>query len=153
MRTFKKLLILILLALNINPAVAAQSFTFSGHGLGHGVGLSQIGAKAMAKDGKSAEEILKYYYTGASVEPVSDWYYIRVNIAHQITSANMQLVSKTGFTSHAGYCLGLGVEKGGKKYSIVILGAKNKFDRIHKVEDIMYNHLNDTAKELREIDS
>jgi len=63
------------------------------------------------------------------------------------------IVSKTGFTSHAGYCLGLGVEKGGKKYSIIILGAKNKFDRIRKVEDIMYNHLNDTSKELKEIES
>lgn len=31
-------------------------------GIGHGYGLSQYGANAMAEDGKSAEEILKYYY-------------------------------------------------------------------------------------------
>ena len=97
MRTFRKLLIFLFVALNLTPASAAQTFTFNGNGLGHGVGLSQIGAKAMAKDGKSAEEILKYYYTGVTVEPVSDWYDIRVNIGHQLTSANLQLVSKVGF--------------------------------------------------------
>lgn len=31
-------------------------------GLGHGVGLSQTGAAAMAKEGKSASEILSYYF-------------------------------------------------------------------------------------------
>ena len=31
-------------------------------GVGHGVGLSQYGANQMAKEGKGAEEILKYYF-------------------------------------------------------------------------------------------
>ena len=31
-------------------------------GIGHGYGLSQYGADAMAREGKGAEEILKYYY-------------------------------------------------------------------------------------------
>lgn len=51
----------------------------------------------MALEGKSAEEILKYYYTGVTVEPVSDWYEIRINIGHELTSASLQLVSNTGF--------------------------------------------------------
>ena len=34
------------------------------NGAGHGVGLSQYGANAMAEEGSSFEDILKYYYTG-----------------------------------------------------------------------------------------
>ena len=57
----------------------------------------------MAKDGKSAEEILKYYYTGVTVEPVSDWYDIRVNIGHQLTNASISLASNVGFIDINGY--------------------------------------------------
>ena len=75
MRMYKSALALIfalILFLLSAPSVnAAESFTFNGNGFGHGVGLSQIGGKALAVEGKSAEEILKYYYTGVTVEPVS----------------------------------------------------------------------------------
>lgn len=37
-------------------------------GFGHGVGLSQYGAQAMALKGYKYDEILKYYYTGVSLE-------------------------------------------------------------------------------------
>ncbi len=37
-------------------------FTFVTKGYGHGAGLSQYGANEMAKAGKTAEEILRYYY-------------------------------------------------------------------------------------------
>jgi SpoIID/LytB domain protein len=78
------------------PVNAAESFTFNGSGFGHGVGLSQIGGKAMALEGKNAEDILKYYYTGVTVEPVSDWYDVRVNIGNKLTTATIQLVSNAG---------------------------------------------------------
>ena len=39
-----------------------------GRGYGHGAGLCQIGAYEMARDGKSASEILEYYFPGASVQ-------------------------------------------------------------------------------------
>lgn len=39
-----------------------NSYTFTGSGFGHGVGLSQWGAYTMAKQGKSAEEIIIYYF-------------------------------------------------------------------------------------------
>ena len=97
MRTFKSALALLLALCLASPASAADSFTFIGSGFGHGVGLSQIGGKAMALEGKSAEDILKYYYTGVIVEPVSDWYDVRVNIGHQLSSATLQLVSNSGF--------------------------------------------------------
>jgi stage II sporulation protein D len=40
---------------------------FSGRGYGHGVGMSQWGAKGMAEQGYSAEQILEYYYPGATL--------------------------------------------------------------------------------------
>lgn len=40
----------------------------TGRGFGHGVGLCQYGAQGMARQGKGVEEILRFYYPGASVE-------------------------------------------------------------------------------------
>jgi stage II sporulation protein D len=37
------------------------------YGYGHGVGMSQWGANGMAKEGKKAEEIVRYYYTGIQI--------------------------------------------------------------------------------------
>ena len=42
-------------------------FVFDVTGYGHGVGMSQYGANAMAKDGSSFEDILTWYYSGAQV--------------------------------------------------------------------------------------
>lgn len=39
-------------------------FTFTGRGWGHGVGLCQVGAYGLAKQGLSYDKILKAYYTG-----------------------------------------------------------------------------------------
>ncbi len=39
----------------------------SGRGWGHGVGLCQCGAEGMARRGRSAEEILRYYYPGVRI--------------------------------------------------------------------------------------
>lgn len=36
-------------------------------GIGHGYGLSQQGAHGMAQEGKTAEEILKYYYQNIKI--------------------------------------------------------------------------------------
>jgi D-alanyl-D-alanine endopeptidase (penicillin-binding protein 7) len=53
------------------------------------------------------------------------------------------VVSKTGLTSQAGFCLGLVVEQKKQQYAIVVLGARSKQDRIRTVEKIMYNHVID----------
>lgn len=42
-------------------------FTIYGKGFGHGVGMSQSGAKGMAKAGFDYISILKHYYTGITV--------------------------------------------------------------------------------------
>lgn len=41
--------------------------TFSGRGYGHGVGMSQWGAYAMAKEGASAEDIISRYFKGVDI--------------------------------------------------------------------------------------
>lgn len=41
-----------------------------GGGNGHGVGMSQYGAKGLSEKGKTAEEIIRYYFPGTTVERV-----------------------------------------------------------------------------------
>ena len=43
-------------------------FTFSVTGYGHGVGMSQYGANALARQGKTWRDIVAWYYTGVTVE-------------------------------------------------------------------------------------
>ncbi len=45
-----------------------KGFTFRGAGWGHGVGLCQIGAAVMALKGYTAEEILRHYFPGTTIE-------------------------------------------------------------------------------------
>jgi stage II sporulation protein D len=44
------------------------AFVFTGRGWGHGVGLCQVGAYGLAKDGYSYTAILQKYYTGVKVQ-------------------------------------------------------------------------------------
>lgn len=53
------------------------------------------------------------------------------------------LISKTGLTSRAGYCLGLVVEQKSQRYAIVVLGSRSKQDRFRTIEQVMYNHVID----------
>lgn len=52
-------------------SVADGQVTFKGEGYGHGVGMSQWGAKALAEQGKSPEDIVKYFFK--DVELVKAW--------------------------------------------------------------------------------
>ncbi len=92
----KRLLVLIFAALLTSTSIAQaealpNTFTIKGAGFGHGVGLSQIGAKGQALEGKSAVEILNYYFPTSQVVPVSDTATIRVNLAHQVSNIKISL--------------------------------------------------------------
>src|ERR1041384_4664398 len=50
-----------------DDAGRVTEFVFTGRGWGHGVGMCQVGAYGLAKQGWSAEQILKAYYTGIEV--------------------------------------------------------------------------------------
>ena len=43
-------------------------YKITGGGFGHGVGMSQNGAKSMAAQGKTYEEILKFFYEGIELK-------------------------------------------------------------------------------------
>lgn len=45
------------------------NFVFTVRGNGHGVGLSQYGAGALARQGKTWKEIVRYYYAGVDITP------------------------------------------------------------------------------------
>ncbi len=47
-------------------------FTIYGGGYGHGVGMSQNGAQAMAKAGKSYKQILELFYDGTEVAEIDE---------------------------------------------------------------------------------
>ena len=104
MRMSKKPLIALAISLAIsqlsvlpntaNASVLPATFAFQGSGYGHGVGMSQIGARAKALAGESATAILQYYYTGTLVETVTDTQILRVNIGNLLTSAKIRSDSK-----------------------------------------------------------
>lgn len=47
--------------------VEGNNIKFSVIGYGHGVGMSQTGADALAKQEKNYEEIIKHFYTGVEI--------------------------------------------------------------------------------------
>jgi stage II sporulation protein D len=51
--------------------VVGLSIRVSGSGFGHGVGMSQWGARGMAEAGRSAQDILKFYYQGAEFSQIA----------------------------------------------------------------------------------
>jgi len=53
-----------------DTSVRADKLVLNGRGWGHGVGLCQWGAYGMARDGRKADQILKYYYPGAEITTI-----------------------------------------------------------------------------------
>lgn len=54
-----------------NIVVSSNTIYFAGRGYGHGVGLSQWGAKVLAEEGKTAEQIINYYFDNVSIQSCS----------------------------------------------------------------------------------
>lgn len=52
---------------NFTLKASPDALVFSTLGYGHGVGLSQYGARALALEGKSFSDILKWYYQGIEI--------------------------------------------------------------------------------------
>ncbi|MCT4605390.1 MAG: SpoIID/LytB domain-containing protein [Marinisporobacter sp.] len=52
----------------ILPVSSKDQYVFIGKGYGHGAGMSQWGAKKMAEEGYTYEQILSHYYTGIRIE-------------------------------------------------------------------------------------
>lgn len=54
----------------LGQGIPAQ-IKLTGKGYGHGAGMSQRGAMEMGRQGKSYEEILKFYYTGIQIQSIN----------------------------------------------------------------------------------
>ncbi|MEN9692643.1 MAG: Amidase enhancer precursor, partial [Actinomycetota bacterium] len=80
----------------IKELVAPANFAFSGSGWGHGIGMSQWGAYAMANAGKSAAEILTYYFTGTEIGPAIDDADVWVSLQNRIRSLTLRLREVNG---------------------------------------------------------
>lgn len=70
-------------------SAAPTSWTFSGGGFGHGVGMSQYGAYAQAKAGRTAQQILAFYYQGTTYDAVADTQVIRVNVVRGASTTSI----------------------------------------------------------------
>lgn len=94
----KRIILTLILAIVPTTAFGATvppHFVLTGSGFGHGVGMSQIGAEGQAMEGQSAQYILNYWFPGTQIVSVPDTQLIRVNIAHQVSSATIAVA--TGF--------------------------------------------------------
>src|ERR1019366_8334273 len=80
-------LILAILPATAFGATAPPHFVLTGSGFGHGVGMSQIGVEGQAMEGQTSQYILNYWFPSTQIVSVPDTQLIRVNIAHQVSSA------------------------------------------------------------------
>lgn len=102
MRISKSLIAILFLQLFIPQAQATEIptlFSFRGSGYGHGVGMSQIGARAMALAGQTPLSILQYYYAGVEIESLPDTQTIRVNIGHLLKNIKLSPTSSNSTLS------------------------------------------------------
>jgi SpoIID/LytB domain protein len=91
-------------------AHAGRTVTIKGGGWGHGIGMSQYGAYGRALKGKSAESIVKHYYSGIDLAS-RDVKPIRVGL--------LQGRSSIAFTSSA-------LADGGGRVSVKVSGSSGK---------------------------
>lgn len=67
------------------PLVPAR-FTINGAGFGHGIGMSQYGARGMAKDGFTADQIIAHYYPGTTIDKVTTPQDFKVGLVQDATN-------------------------------------------------------------------
>lgn len=85
-----------LFSTSANATDIPASFAFTGAGYGHGVGLSQIGGRAMAMAGESSTAILSYYFPGSTLETANESQSLRINIGHLLTNLRIKTDSTGG---------------------------------------------------------
>ncbi len=88
-------------ALTVRPSVKAQAdfvprITVTGGGWGHGVGMSQYGAYAMARGGKSVAEILTHYYPGTALATDTRSSTGRIRASMQTGQQASLIIAETG---------------------------------------------------------
>ena len=56
---------------NFTINIEGDELVFLVKGFGHGVGMSQVGADTLAKQGKSYKDIIQHYYTGVDITKIN----------------------------------------------------------------------------------
>ena len=62
------------------------------------------------------------------------------------------IVSKTGWTTPAGWCVGMVVEKDRQVYVVIVLGSRTKQERFETAKRLMINHIPDRQIEELNLD-
>jgi len=73
-----------------------DGFAFVGSGYGHGVGMSQWGARAMARAGNSYKRILQTFYPGAQLETWQPRHATRVGSHDRVSSVLLDVPTRDG---------------------------------------------------------
>ncbi|WP_127129380.1 SpoIID/LytB domain-containing protein [Georgenia sp. SYP-B2076] len=87
---------------------ASGAWEVRGHGYGHGIGMSQWGARGAAQQGRSAGEILDFYYPGTTTNNIGNPQ-IRVQLSAFRSTAAATFWSPTGSAN------GVAVDGGGAR--------------------------------------
>ena len=112
----RRVAVLLALALLVPaaPAAAAQGtdvITITGGGWGHGVGMPQWGARGMADDGYTYDQILSYFYTGTGLADITTTSPtppdpLRIGINRDLTSETFSVLSGTAEICRSGEAAG-----------------------------------------------
>ena len=126
-----------------SPASAATGdFVITGRGYGHGMGMSQWGAWAAARDGVTYDAILAFYYPGTTLTQVSadqtvqvrltkasnsNSCYNRVYLQPTVTSATLVMHDSTGDHTQT-IAAGTTVQTTYSSGKVVVTGTAGTFD-------------------------
>ncbi len=80
--------VLLTLVFTSTAWAATGDFTITGRGYGHGVGMSQWGAWAAARDGVTFDAILAFYYPGTTLTQVSADQTVKVRLTKSSNSSS-----------------------------------------------------------------
>lgn len=89
-----------ILSSRFEVSVAGGTATIAGRGWGHDVGMSQYGARSLAERGRSAAEILAYFYGGLKPTRVAEPESIRVLVVE--SAVRLRVTPEAGGTLRAG---------------------------------------------------
>ena len=107
----------------VYPVPASGAWTVDGRAYGHGRGMSQWGAQAQALQGRSASQILDFYYPGTGTSTQAAGTYVKTSLAAYTPTTSVTVWAPEGRTIRMG---NLGAETYGwtGRWTITVSGAQ-----------------------------
>ncbi len=100
----------------VEPTAAAAGTTITGRGFGHGRGMSQYGAQGAAIAGRSAQQILAFYYPGTTTGKATGSLRVRIS-ADTTDGVRVGAVNRLSVRSFAT----------GKVYTLPVASTRNQW--------------------------